>query len=47
MSRSVDRVRAAVDERADFEAFLSFVKELAGALDRVYRGPVSREEKLA
>ena len=40
------KYRAAVDERADSESFLAFVRELARALDEIYRGPLSREEKL-
>ena len=39
--------RAALDEIADSQAFVSLLRELAGALDREYRAPLSREEKLA
>jgi predicted aminopeptidase len=39
--------RAALDEIADSQAFLSWLRDLASALDREYRSPASREEKLA
>jgi len=39
--------RAALDEQADSETFLAFVGELTKALDEVYRGTLSRGEKLA
>jgi predicted aminopeptidase len=39
--------RAALDELADSQAFLALLRELANALDREYRSPLSREEKLA
>jgi predicted aminopeptidase len=37
----------ALDEIADLRAFLSLLRDLRNALERVYRSPFSREEKLA
>jgi predicted aminopeptidase len=39
--------RAALDEIADSETFLSLLRDLAGTLGSEYRAPLSREEKLA
>jgi predicted aminopeptidase len=39
--------RGAQEEIADSRAFLSLLRELSGSLQRVYRSPLSREEKLA
>jgi predicted aminopeptidase len=39
--------RAALDEIADSQAFLALVRGLASALDRVYRSPLTRQQKLA
>ena len=39
--------RAALNEIADSETFVALLRELAGTLDREYRAPLSREEKLA
>jgi predicted aminopeptidase len=39
--------RAALDEIADSERFISLLRDLSGSLEREYRAPVSREEKLA
>ncbi len=37
----------ALDEIADSRAFLSLLRDLSSTLERVYRSPLSREEKLA
>ncbi len=39
--------RSALDEIADSQTFVALLRGLAGALDREYRAPFSREEKLA
>jgi len=39
--------RAALNEIADSETFVALLRDLAGTLDREYRAPLSREEKLA
>jgi predicted aminopeptidase len=39
--------RAALDEIADSRTFLSLLRDLSSALEREYRSPLTREEKLA